>query len=410
MIFKMLDSGHYHGAVPEHQIEFRASFLRRERYKVHGELRAWCGLAGARAFDEDGLISSSSMNFSSDATRGQRAKALGERARTAGKVDWAAHLQAFCIAVLNAEQNGRPGVVLRDVVPAAPDDVYNIDGWKFPKRHLTITFGAGGTFKSYLLLWGLGTLAQSGVNVGFIDWELDAQDHSLRERLLFGRERPAIHYLKCYSALPQELPRIQRWLHQHQIQYVGLDSVAFGTPGKAEDSEAAMAYNRAFMAMNVGGHAIAHVRKDGQNPAEAEKYPFGSIFWHNSARCTWFIKDAESTTEGTTKTIGLYNKKMNLSAKLPAVGFAIDFDPDRTSFSSVDVRDVSELAASLPLWQRMKEVVRHGPQTIATIANELGHSNVESLDRIVRRQKAVFTKITGSDGIQRIALIERRAS
>ena len=191
---------------------------------------------------------------------------------------------------------------------------------------------------------------------------------------------------------------------------MGLDSVAFGTPGKAEDSEAAMAYNRAFMAMNVGGHAIAHVRKDGQNPAEAEKYPFGSIFWHNSARCTWFIKDAESTTEGTTKTIGLYNKKMNLSAKLPAVGFAIDFDPDRTSFSSVDVRDVSELAASLPLWQRMKEVVRHGPQTIATIANELGHTNVESLDRIVRRQKNVFTKVAGSDGIQRIALVDRRAS
>ena len=80
--------------------------------------------------------------------------------------------------------------------------------------------------------------------------------------------------------------------------------------------------------------------KDGQNPAEAEKYPFGSIFWHNSARCTWFIKDAESTTE----------------------------------------------------------------------ANELGHTNVESLERIVRRQKNVFTKVAGSDGIQRITLVERRAS
>ena len=74
------------------------------------------------------------------------------------------------------------------------------------------------------------------------------------------------------------------------------------------------------------------------------------------------------------------------------------------------MRDVSELAASLPLWQRMKEVVRHGPQTIATIANELGHTNVESLERIVRRQKNVFTKVAGSDGIQRIALVEPRAS
>ena len=408
MIFKTLDSADYHGAVPEHQIEFRASFLRRERYELHGELRVWCGLAGARAFDDDGLISSSSMNFSSDSTRTQRAKALGERARTNGKVDWAAHLQAFCIAILNAEQKGRPGVILRDVAPSPPDDVYNVHGWKFPKRHLTITFGAGGTMKSYLLLWGLGSLAQAGVRVGFIDWELDAPDHSHREHRLFLQDRPAIHYLKCLASLPQELPRIQHWLREHQIQYVGLDSVAFGTPGKAEDSE--RVYNRAFMAMNIGANAIAHVRKDGQNPAEAEKYPFGSIFWHNSARCTWFVKEAESTAEGSTKTIGLYNRKMNLSAKLPAIGFAIDFEADRTRFSSVDVRDVSELAASLPLWQRIREVVRHGPQTIARIATELGHSNVESLDRIIRRQKNVFTKITGTDGVHRIALLDRRAS
>ena len=98
------------------------------------------------------------------------------------------------------------------------------------------------------------------------------------------------------------------------------------------------------------------------------------------------MKDAESTTEGTTKTIGLYNKKMNLSAKLPAVGFAIDFDPDRTSFSTVDVRDVSELAASLPRWQRIKEVVRHGPRR-SPRSTELGHTNVDSLERILRRQK-----------------------
>jgi hypothetical protein len=60
------------------------------------------------------------------------------------------------------------------------------------------------------------------------------------------------------------VPRIQRWKRQHNIQYIGLDS-AFGTSGKPEDSEAAMAYNRAFEALDVGGMAIAHVRKDGQN-------------------------------------------------------------------------------------------------------------------------------------------------
>jgi hypothetical protein len=44
-------------------------------------------------------------------------------------------------------------------------------------------------------------------------------------------------------------------------------------------------------------------------------------------------------------------------------------------------------------------VVRSGPQTLATIASELNHPNVESIDRIVRRQKNVFTKVPSSDGI-----------
>jgi ABC-type enterochelin transport system ATPase subunit len=76
----------------------------------------------------------------------------------------------------------------------------------------------------------------------------------------------------------------------------------------------------------------------------------------------------------------------------------------------IDVKDVNDLSDIRPLWQRVREVVRHGPQTIAVVAHELNYANVESLDRIVRRQKNVFTKTTGPDGIQRIALVERRAS
>jgi hypothetical protein len=216
--------------------------------------------------------------------------------------------------------------------------------------------------KSYLALFALGQLAIAGVSVGFVDWELDESDHSLRDQLLHGADGPEIHYLRAERPLVYELPRIQQWKHEHGLSFLVYDSVGFSTAGKPEDAEAALQWYRACRVLNCGGLAIAHVRKDGQNPTEAEKYPFGSIFWHNSARCTWFVKDAESAAEGTTKTIGLYNRKMNLSAKRPAVGFAIEFDPNRTSFSSVDVRDVSELAASLPLWQRMKEVVRHGPQ------------------------------------------------
>jgi hypothetical protein len=38
------------------------------------------------------------------------------------------------------------------------------------------------------------------------------------------------------------------------------------------------------------------------------------------------------------------------------------------------------------------------------------YHNVESLDRLVRKHKTIFIKVSGQDGISRIALVERRAS
>ena len=71
---------------------------------------------------------------------------------------------------------------------------------------------------------------------------------------------------------------------------------------------------------------------------------------------------------------------------------------------------IDEVAESLPLWQRIRALVKIGPQTLEAIASELNHDNVESIDRIVRKHKTLFTKIPGADGKTRIALVERRAS
>ena len=396
-------------ADPDTGVEYHISQLRRDRSgDLMGLLSVSSGLLGAN--DVDGVLSEGTFNFSSVPARAQRAKLIAYAARTNSKINFLHKLEEVCKLTTAAERRGRPGVILKNVKPSLPDDLYTVEGWKFPKRHLTILFGPGGTMKSYLALFTLGQLAKAGVPVGFVDWELDERDHSLRDALLHGAARPDIHYLRAERPLVYELPRIQQWTHDYTLELLVCDSVAYGTAGKTEDSEAAMAYIRALRVLKCGVLAVAHVRKDGQNPSEAEKFPFGSIFWHNSARCTWFVKESESTLGDGPKKIGLFNRKMNLSAKLPAVGFAIEFDADRTRFSRIDVCDVNDLADSLPLWQRIREVVRHGPQTLATIASELSYANVESLDRIVRRQKNVFTKVSGPDGIQRIALVERRAS
>lgn len=85
------------------------------------------------------------------------------------------------------------------------------------------------------------------------------------------------------------------------------------------------------------------------------------------------------------------------------------FESERTTFSAVDVADNRDLAADLPLWQRMKHALTGGPQRLARLADELG-ANVDTLERTVRRKSALFTRVPSADGVTRIALLESRAA
>ena len=66
-------------------------------------------------------------------------------------------------------------------------------------------------------------------------------------------------------------------------------------------------------------------------------------------------------------------------------------------------------AVSLPLWQRIKSAVTHGPQTLAALAEDLD-AKVDTVKKAVQRHPHMFTRVTGKDGVQRNALQERRAS
>ena len=77
--------------------------------------------------------------------------------------------------------------------------------------------------------------------------------------------------------------------------------------------------------------------------------------------------------------------------------------------SRVDVADVKDLAEGLPLWLRVKTELRRGPLTLAALAEELG-APVNSIEKAVKRKSAVFTRLSGPDGIARVALLETRAA
>jgi len=399
-LFRAVDGG-YLVTFIDCELEFLVERLRWDRDELFGQLAVSCGMAGARTID--GSLSIGTLNFSSPRARQERAKLLSERARA--KVDFIALLEEVCQRVIKAERRGAPAIILRDLPRPHPDDEFDINDFRFPKHHSTICFGDGGTSKSYLALYTGGVLAQRGVRVALFDWELDAGAHRLRLERLFGNDMPDLRYVRCERPLIYEVDRLRKIVRDERLDFGLFDSIGYACPGPPEAAEHAMAYFRAVRQLAIGSYHIAHVRQGENN----DQRPFGSCFWHNSARSTWYVKLAATSPDARCLTIGLFNRKSNLSALRSAVGFTVTFDADRTWFAPVKVAEVNALAEHLPLWQRMKMALSRGPLTLAQLAEGLS-ANVETLDRTVRRKNGLFTRVKSTEGVQRIALVESRVA
>ncbi len=401
--FRRLGEGHYFLASPNLRLELEVDRLRREKHELKGELAVRCGLAGAKTVDGDSL-SVADFNLSSGRARAERAKQL-DRLSEAPEIDWDWLLEEFCQKVLKAEREGQPATLLRDV-PRPVDDHLDVGGVRLHRRHPVILFGDGGTAKSYTGLYFAGCLDQRGVRVLYADWEFAAEDHRDRLERLFGPEMPGVQYIRAERPLVYEADRLRRIVQEDEIDYVIYDSIAFACAGPPEAAEMAGAYFRAVRQIGVGSLHIAHVTKG----ETGDQKPFGSAFWHNGARATWNVKTADQLSGHSELSIGLFNRKANIGPLRPAVGFRISFDEDRTTFERVDLRDVQELAPQLPLWQRIAHELRQGgAQTLARLAEDLD-AKVDSVEKAAKRKADLFTRLTGDDGVYRLALVERRVS
>lgn len=381
---------------------FEVDRLRRERHELVGELAVYAEIAGAPTVD--GCLSIGSFNLSSPRARTERATLLSRASRTGNALDWPALLEEVCQRVLAAERAGRPGVHLRDVEPRRAEAAIDIDGFRLLRHHPAMIFGDGDTLKSYFALYLAGRLTERGIRVLYCDWELDQEDHRERLEQLFGREMPDVIYARCDRPLVSEADRLRRIITQERCEFAVQDSVAFGCDGPPEAAEAASVYYRALRSLNVGSILIAHTNRSDTG----DQKPFGSVFWHNGARLTYFAKRAEETAQGEPITVGLYCRKSNTGPRPAAIGFEFTFSEFGTRVRRVDLAASDDLAPRLPLWQRMRHTLRAGPKTMATIAEELD-AKVGSVEKVVDRSKGrMFVRAPGTDGVTRIALVERR--
>lgn len=397
--FQRIAEGRYRLTLESLGIEFGIDRLRRRFDELWGELTVKCTLPGARTFD--GVLSVADVNLSSQRARVERARYIATRAQ-ADEIDWTGLLEEFVQRVLTADRAGEPAVLLRDLPRPKPDDTLSVDGLPLLARHPVIFFGDGGAAKSYFGLYAGGRLVQAGHRVGLFDWELAAEDHRDRLERLFGTNMPGVHYARCARPFVHELDRLRAIVQDERLDYVVFDSVAFACDGPPEAAEVAGRYFQTLRQLgSIGSLHIAHVSKaDG-----SDQKPFGSAFWHNGARATWFVKLAETLPGGQTISIGLYNRKANLGPQRPAAGFEITFTDDKTSFRRINVADTPDLAGQLSIRQRMAHVLRNGAMSHDEIADQI-QADVETVKRTARRYRQQFSLLPGGN----LGLLERRTS
>jgi len=251
-----------------------------------------------------------------------------------------------------------------------------------------IWFGDGGSAKSLLALFAAAQLAHQGQHVLYADWEFSGEDHRQRLQKLCAPDPmpPTLWYAWCAKPLVEEVDRLAGMIATHQITYLICDSVGFACKGAPESAEAANDYFRAVRALQVGSLHLAHITK-GNEESGADQRPFGSIFWHNGARATWFLKRADDTLDGDTLEIALIQRKVNVGRRRPgALGLRFRFLERWISVDRFEVASHQELGAKLPLWQRMRAELTHGALDLKELADRL-EAKPDSVRKAVHRME-----------------------
>ena len=196
----------------------------------------------------------------------------------------------------------------------------------------------------------------------------------------------------------EDVDRIRRIIHQRDIGYVVVDSVGLACDGPPEAAEVANRFFGAVRQLERGALLIAHTTK-----ADDGERPFGSTFWHNGARLTWYAKRQQDIASSILQ-VGLFNRKSNTGPLAAPLGFEITFGDGGTTIRRTDVRDVVELAGKLPLAYRIAGVLQSGARPVAEIAEMLG-VDPDSVRTTLKRKDDQFVCMSGPDGAARWGLI-----
>lgn len=380
-------AGVYRVAWPEAAVEFRA--VETSGHAIYALATA---RAGGRTLPDTGL------NLTNDRARLGLAQAVE---RLAPAPNWRARVDDAVRLVLDAYREGDPAVVLASMPPQAVTDPFLVRPLVL-RDEPTVLFGDGGSLKSRTALLAAATVALGrsvapGLDapslagaVIYADWEQSARVARDRLAAMCGKPPDGIVYLRCARPLVHEAERIARLAMDTRAVLLVVDSIGWSAHGPLVNDDVAADYFRALRDLGLPSLLVHHVSKAGDTHR-----PFGSAYWHNGARMTWYAELAGNAAGSNVTTITLLNRKWNDGPVFGPRGLAWTFQSDggvTVTLGDAPTADLDDV--SVPLRVRIRQALRAGAMTVAELADDLG-AKPDTITRTLTRGKAdgEFTQV-----------------
>lgn len=262
----------------------------------------------------------------------------------------------------------------------------------------TILFGDGSSLKSYFSFKlaacvGLGEpfcgFRTPCLKVMVVDYE-DSRGNFRRRmrRIMRGIDSalddllPEMLYYWPGKGIPlkDQVDAIRRKCEKEGIGLLIIDSAAPACGDDPSDPKATIALFTALKRIGLPVIIIAHINKGGDT-----QKPFGSVFWHNEARRTWYVDRAQEE-DSDELDVALFCRKVNDGPKPSPLGFHVTFDgrdgPVRIELGSVDT--VPQFLDQTSDRNRVWSALESGVRTIKDISQESG-LDYKKIDNVLRR-------------------------
>lgn len=317
-----------------------------------------------------------------------------------GDADWGKALTVACSAARTAFDEARSAQDVAAVEVQAADDSYLIEG-VIPDNNTTVVFGDGDSGKTYLA-YAMAVSVATGVpilgipvhrgNVLILDWETDQRTATQRLARIaagagFDRMPGGIFYLSTSGIpLPEIHRNIKRIIHQNDIRLIVIDS---GGPAQGDDPlnpGRTIGFFNTVKRLGCAALIICHTTKGSGDSDVRKEKPFGSVYWHNMPRRTWYVEADRSGGENVLNVIAV-PRKANDGKRGEPLSYTVSFGTAADGpvfFTPTNFRRIDSFMAFMPLTERVWVLLDEVDQPMAQheIAQALGISGKEGSERL----------------------------